>query len=349
MKEVELGCMLGPFDEQPLDPLICSPVGMVEKKNSDAMYRITHLSHPQGKSINSFIAPEDAETHYQTFELAVQLVAKHGKGSFMAKEDFKSAFHNVPMQFQDLNLLGIKVQGKLFINCALPFGASISCAIFEDVSTLIYWIAEKRACQKFIHYLDDLFMVHYISQVCSNTMQVLKDVSQEIKMPIVPEKSEGSSTIVEFLGLTLDTELMVVHIPAEKLQDIKTIIGKMLKSRKATSWELQSIAGKLNFVTKAVPAGKCFIKRIYEAQAGVPQHHHVDLRSPGLSDLRMWKVFTEQFQSWTPIVDKDVLHQNAVEQYAYASSNASLGGGSLAPPPWLVDVWGLGTRFLQKA
>ena len=157
MKEVSLGCMLSPFEVQPIFLLICSPVGMVEKKNSTAMHYITHFSHPQGSSINSFIAPEDTETHYQTFEAAVQLVACHGRGAYMAKEDFKSAFRNVPMRYQDLNLLGIKVQGKFFIDCALPFGASISCAIFEDIVTLIHWITEKRACKTFIHYLDDFF------------------------------------------------------------------------------------------------------------------------------------------------------------------------------------------------
>ena len=46
MKEVKSGRMLGPFLVQPIDPLICSPVGMVEKKNSTDMHRITHLSHP---------------------------------------------------------------------------------------------------------------------------------------------------------------------------------------------------------------------------------------------------------------------------------------------------------------
>ena len=112
MKEVKLGRMLGPFQVQPNYLLICSPVGMVEKKNCMAMHHITHLSHPQGSSINSFIVPQDAETHYQSFEAAVQLVAHQGKGTYMAKEDFKSAFHNVPMQDQDLNLLGLKVQGQ---------------------------------------------------------------------------------------------------------------------------------------------------------------------------------------------------------------------------------------------
>ena len=60
------------------------------------------------------------ETHYQTFEAAVNLIAKVGHGSFMAKEDFKYAFHNIPMAFTELNLLGVKVEGKYFIDCALP-------------------------------------------------------------------------------------------------------------------------------------------------------------------------------------------------------------------------------------
>ena len=97
IKEVGLGLMVGPFPVQPLDPLICSPVGIVEKQDSEGMRQITILSHPRGRSINAYIDPEDAQTHYQSFEVAVELVAQAGPGSFMAKEDFESAFSNVPM------------------------------------------------------------------------------------------------------------------------------------------------------------------------------------------------------------------------------------------------------------
>ena len=93
MKEVHLGRMIGPFVSQPITPLICSLVGMVEKKNSSGMHLVTHLSYPKGSSVNAFINPADAETHYQTFEATVYLVAKAGQGAFMTKEDFKSAFH----------------------------------------------------------------------------------------------------------------------------------------------------------------------------------------------------------------------------------------------------------------
>ena len=143
MKEVHLGRMIGPFVSHPITTLICSPVGMVEKKNSFDICWITHLSYPKGSSINAFIDPDDAETHYQTFETAVSLVAKVAPGAFMVKEDFKSAFWNVPMAFSKLNLLGVKVEGKYFRDCALPFGASILCKIFEDVASLIHWIEER--------------------------------------------------------------------------------------------------------------------------------------------------------------------------------------------------------------
>ena len=144
MKEVYLGQMIGPFTDQSITPLICSPVGMVEKKSMD-MCRVTHLSYPKGSSINAFIDPLDAKTHYQTFEGAVNLVAKAGHGSFMTKQNFKSAFHNILMAFTKLNLLGVKVEGQYFIDCVLPFGAFTSCKIFEDIASLIYWITEVCA------------------------------------------------------------------------------------------------------------------------------------------------------------------------------------------------------------
>ena len=109
---------------------------------------------------------------------------------------------------------------------------------------LIHWITERRAGQKVIINLDDYFTIHRYSQDFGQTMGVLKQVCQEVQMPIAPEKSEGPATVVEFLGSILDTEQMVIHIPEDKLQDISEIITKMIKTRKATSWESQSLAGK---------------------------------------------------------------------------------------------------------
>ena len=174
------------------------------------MCRITHLSHPKGHSINAYIDPEDTQTHYQSFEADVELVAQAEPGAFMAKEDFKLAFQNISMCFQDLKLLGIKVQGQFFIDSCLPFGVLVSFAVFEDISTLIHWIAERRAGHAMIHYLDDFFIVYKLFYVCGNIMSSFKQVCEEIGMPVSPEKAVGPVQVIQFLGLTIDTILMVV-------------------------------------------------------------------------------------------------------------------------------------------
>ena len=99
--------MLGPFTVPPFPDLICSPVGLVPKKDSDEMRMIMHLSYPYGQSINDFIDPEKASTCYQTFDDAVQLVIKQGRFCWLSKGDVKSAFRVAPICFKDIKCLGI--------------------------------------------------------------------------------------------------------------------------------------------------------------------------------------------------------------------------------------------------
>ena len=97
-------------------------------------------------------------------------------------------------------------------------------------------------------------------------------------MPVSPEKAVGPVQVIQFLGLTIYTTLMVIKVPEDKRADILKILQKMVHKRKATSLDLQSLAGKLNFLCKAVPAGKPFIQNVYQMFAGSPQHRHIDLK-----------------------------------------------------------------------
>ena len=91
-------------------------------------------------------------------------------------------------------------------------------------------------------------------------------------MPVLPEKSVGPVQVIQFLSLTIDTVQMVVKVPEDKRADILKILTKIIHKRKATSSDLQSLAGKLNFLCKAIPAGRPFIQNVYKMFAGIPQH-----------------------------------------------------------------------------
>lgn len=57
-KEIELGCIAGPFDSPPVNTLWVSPVGVVPKKIQGVYRMIQHLSFPAGNLVNDGIPQE---------------------------------------------------------------------------------------------------------------------------------------------------------------------------------------------------------------------------------------------------------------------------------------------------
>jgi hypothetical protein len=71
-------------------------------------------------------------------------------------------------------------------------------------------------------------------------------------VPIANEKTEGPTTILEYLGLTIDTQNMVVKIPTDKVKELLDQIKTVASAKKVTLKQLQSLCGLLAFCTKAL-------------------------------------------------------------------------------------------------
>ena len=92
---------------------------------------------------------------------------------------------------------------------------------------------------------------------------------------MAPEKVEGPTTCLKFLGLMVDTVAMEVRMPEKKCTDLLAEIRVILKGKKkVTLRELQSLIGKLNFACRAVVPGRPFCRRIIDATCGVSKPHH---------------------------------------------------------------------------
>jgi hypothetical protein len=104
----------------------------------------------------------------------------------------------------------------------MPMGCSVSCATFERFSTFLHWVIENKSGSKNIdNYLDDfLFGGEKGTNKCKNLMLQFEKMCSEIGIPIANEKTEGPSTIIEYLGITIDTVNMLIKIPEKKGQDL---------------------------------------------------------------------------------------------------------------------------------
>ena len=208
MKEVELGRYAGPFEEPPYTSFIQSPIGLVPKDKGLKTTLIFHLSYPRdGDSVNSGIPKECCTVKYPSFDEAIRLCIKEGVGCHVGKSDMSSAFRHVPMAPSQWWLLIMKAQHPLtnkvyyFVDKCLPFGASISCVIFQAISDAISWIVKFRSKKENLNYLDDYLFAAAMKAMCDQQIQVFLDVCQDIKFPVALEKTYWGSTLLSFLGL----------------------------------------------------------------------------------------------------------------------------------------------------
>ena len=200
-----------------------SPCGILPKSDGVTWRLISHLSYPTFNGINDFIAPVHCTVRYTSFDRVVEMVSKLGKRAEIGVIDIKNAFRLLRVFPGDLDLLGLKIDDKYYINKCLSMGCSISCNIFEKISTFLHWLVEKKSGLSTLdHYLDDfIFAGIENSDQCKTLMNYFLNISQELGIPIADEESVGPVTVLTFLCLEIDTEDMSIRIPQEKLESLK--------------------------------------------------------------------------------------------------------------------------------
>ena len=95
-------------------------------------------------------------------------------------------------------------------------------------------------------------------------MQTIHDTCAEVRVPMSLNKRVFATQVIEFLGLLIDTLLMIVRVPQDKQCDILQQITNILGSKGTTTGTCQSLVGKLNFISKAFPMGHPFIWSLYD-------------------------------------------------------------------------------------
>lgn len=140
---------------------------------------------------------------------------------------------------------------------------------------------------------------------------------------MAPEKVEGPTTQLTFLGIEMDTENMILHLSENKLSTLKEIIGEWLTRKSCTVRDLQSLAGKLQHACKVICPGMTFLRRIFELLKGCGKNQSfVCLNAAFRSDLMWWHLFLE---TWNGIgmMDNPASYLSSINLYTDASGHFS--------------------------
>ena len=357
MKEVKLKRYAGPFDKVPFDTYIQSPIGLVPKDGGKNTRLIFHLSYPRNslkQSVNANTPDQLKRVKYSDFDQAVLLcIEEGGEFCFLSKSDMSAAFRQVeirPEHWRYLIMMArCPLDGKTyyFIDKCLPFGAAISCAIFQKVSDAISFIVYKRTNKKNVNDLDDFLFLALLKWLCDHQMRCFLDICEVIGFPVAMEKTVWSTTRLVFLGLLIDTMERMIFVPLEKLQKGRDLVDKLLQrqSKKTTIRELQELCRFLNFLGRAVVPGRAFTRRLYHFTKNdkYKPHHHVRINQEMKLDLQMWKLFLYHHSALArPFLDftrNGTISASKIDFDSDASGNFRLGMGATCAPNWILQQW----------
>jgi hypothetical protein len=351
-KEVLNGRMAGPFDPLPAPNLMCSPIGAVPKDEDD-WRRIHHLSWPRnGDSVNAFI--EDIELRYPSFDDAVKMARKLGRGALLAKVDVKSAFRCVAVHPSDRHLLGMKWLGKYYVDLCLPFGMKSSPGLWERYASLAHWIALTQfGVRWLVHYVDDFLIAGAPdSDECKRAVEALCKCFAILGVPrnVVKFALEGTpSCVIRFLGVMLDTLQQIAYLDDQRMQQIRTELAAFAQLKSVTRKELQSLIGTLSFAARIIDPGRSFLQRMINSLRNSERNNrsHIKLGAEFQRDVVWWRLFMDQWngksfwydEQWTP-ADSDTLQ---------LSTDASVKGyGAVCRDQWFTGVWSADQKHAAK-
>ena len=352
MKEVKLKRYAGPFSKIPFKNFIQSPIGLVPKDGGADTRLIFHLSYPRRPksqeqiSLNANTPKHLTKVKYPDFLCAIKRFIEEGDSCYGAKSDMRSAFRNLGIKKKHWKYLVMKAKSPIdgkwyyFVDKCLPFGAAISCAIFQKFSNsiahLVGWKVRLNTGETklVVNYLDDFLFAALKKILCDYQVNTFLKICEQINFPVSMEKTIFGTTQLTFLGLLVDTIRKIVAIPEDKLTKAMNMILSVLnkKSKKITVLRIEKICGFLNFLSKCVLPGRTFTRRLYAAiKPGMKQHHHININGEMRMDLEMWLSFiTHPTAYCRSFIDMtEVTEMDELTFFSDASKNQKLGFGAI--------------------
>ena len=338
-QELAASRIAGPFTSPPFHSFCVSPLGLIPKKIPGDFRLIHHLSFPKGISINDGIASENTHVQYASVADAIRLIKRAGPGCYLAKTDIKSAFRIIPIHPNDYPLLGMKWRGHYYYDRCMPMGCSSSCKTFETFSTALEWIARhKLGVDELLHLLDDFLFVSATYIQCQSNLTRFMCLCNRLGIPIAPDKTFGPSTTLTFAGIELDTIKAEARLPLDKITKCVETIEGLLKRKKVTLRELQSLIGLLNFATSVITPGTAFLRRFYDLTQGVTSpRHFIRLRSEVKADLRVWLTFLSSFNG--VYFFRNEIWANSIKLKLFTDAAGAIGFGAIFGNAWCYGRW----------
>ena len=146
-------------------------------------------------------------------------------------------------------------------------------------------------------YLDDFYGAEHPS-LAHQAFSRLGQLFLQLGLDSSPEKDSPPSTSMICLGILVDTAAFTLEVPTTRLEDLLAELTTWQAANSSfTKKQLQSLLGKLSFVTACVKPGRIFMARLLNSlrECKRPASHRYPISAAMLLDIQWWLVFLPRF------------------------------------------------------
>ena len=334
----------GPFSLSPWKNTVISPLMTAHKK---PLSRRTVFDATYGDSSVNDATPGDFYMGqptlytYPKVEDYRVLILKAGRGSFMWKRDLARFFLQLPMDPVDYNKVAMVWRGLFFFFVGLAFGLRHSGLNGQRVTDAVAWIHSRLGLEtaeekpySIVNYVDDLGGVEDSKPRATSAYKAMGWLLEDLGLAESTKKAEAPTTCITYLGVEFDSQAMEMRVPPSKLQEIKSEIRLWLKRTTINKKELQSILGKLFWVSKVVKHSRVFLGRLLEllrSMTGLQDRKKVKILEETRKDILWWANFLEHYNGVEMITVEDpfklTYHQLLDTPHEVCAGDATPTGG----------------------
>ena len=199
--------------------------------------------------------------------------------------------------------------------------AAMAC---QRSTNAVCYILSYAGCQV-LSYLDDFIGVAPAARA-SRDYDYCGSLLTELVLQESPSKAFPPSTCMTCLGVQVNTVEVTLSVTPERLKELKLLLSHWLTKKSAIKSELQSLIGKLSFVSKCVCQSRLFLTRILALLRTLKRnYHHIRLSRELYRDIHWWLRFNRVYNGISVIPTSEWSSPDAI----FATDTCLSGCGGL--------------------
>ena len=342
--EITRSGLTGPFTSPPWPELMLSPLMTAPKKpNSrrpvfDATFGDNSLNNATPS--DCYLGTPTLYT-YPKIDDFRKIVLNCGRGCFMWKRDLHRFYLQIPMDPVEYRHVGCVWRGVYFFFVGLMFGLRHSGLQGQRITDALSWIHRRSGLDTLtekmfscINYCDDLGGAETLKERADQSFISLGELLPELGLAESVDKARAPSTDMIYLGVRFNSVTMTMSVPPDKMAEVKEEIERWYRKSTAAKKPLQSLLGKLFWVSRVVQHSRTFMGRLLaqlREMSGKPDNMKVKLSEDCKKDLLWWRNFLKEYNGITMIENDEAVRLSLPQlldtPFAVCVGDATLTGG----------------------